>query len=45
VHEYNANDRVALFTCSNGNAVYSSDEYACGSADVVEFIGYVKKSR
>ena len=45
VHEYNADDRVALFTCSNGSAVYSSDEYACGNADVVEFIGYVKKSR
>jgi len=45
VHEYDAEDRVALFTCSDENSVYSSDEYACGTENVVEFIGYVKTSR
>lgn len=45
VHEYDADDRVALFTCSNGSSVYSSDEYACGSETIIEFIGYVKKNR
>ncbi len=45
VHEFDADDRVALFTCANGEYVYSSDEYACGSDGVVEFIGYVKRDR
>ena len=45
VHEYAAADRVPLFTCSNGSQVFSSDEFACGSNDVVEFIGYVKKNK
>lgn len=45
VHEYDASDRVALFTCSNGTQVFTSDEYACGSHEVIEFIGYVNKER
>lgn len=45
VHEYNAADRVPLFTCSNDTQVFSSDEFACGSNTVVEFIGYVKKNK
>lgn len=45
VHEFDADDRVGLFTCTNEQWVYSSDEYACGSDDVVEFIGYVKSNR
>ena len=45
VHEFDADDRVALFTCSNGDQVYSSDEFACGVDDVIEFIGYVKNSK
>ncbi len=45
VHEFAAADRVPLFTCSNGSQVFSSDEFACGSNDVVEFIGYVKKNK
>jgi len=45
VHEYNADNRVALFSCTNGSQIYSSDEYGCGNDDVVEFIGYVKKNK
>jgi len=45
VHEFNAADRVPLFSCTNGSQIYSSDVQACGTDDVVEFIGYVKKNK
>lgn len=45
VHEYDADDRVGLFTCSNDTQVFTSDEFGCGGSKVVEFIGYVKAER
>ncbi len=43
VYANEAADRVSLFTCRDGAQLFSSDEYACASAEVVEFIGYVRK--
>lgn len=45
VHEFDAADRVPLFTCANDNRVYSSDEFGCGGDRVIEFIGYVRKNK
>ena len=45
VHEFGAADRKPLFTCSNNGKIYSSDQWACGSDDIVEFIGFAKYSK
>lgn len=45
VHEADAEDRVALFSCLSNTQVFVSDEYGCGSDEIVEFIGYVNKQR